>query len=92
MIVFNIHVLEIYQDVESILWTLLILFDGGEHRQNKAGEHQQESAHTTLHIKQSVPASGSFSWKLISGLSFIEQFIGPADNVPVSSSSLLNVL
>lgn len=62
------QVFVIYQDVESVLWTLLVLFDGGEHRQNQTGEHQEEPAHTTLHIKQSAAASGFSSWKLISGL------------------------
>lgn len=36
-----------YQDVESVLGALLILFDGGEHRQNQAGEHQQEPEQRT---------------------------------------------
>lgn len=33
---------QIYQNVERVLRTLLVLFDGGEHRQNQAGEHKQE--------------------------------------------------
>lgn len=31
-----------YQKVERVLRTLLILFDGREHRQNQTGEHQEE--------------------------------------------------
>lgn len=36
-----------YQDVERVLGALLVLSDGGEHRQNQAGEHQQEPEHRT---------------------------------------------
>lgn len=44
----------LYQNVESVLRTLLVLSDGGEHGQNQAGEDQQEPEHR---IDLSVTAS-----------------------------------
>lgn len=43
----NMSRAEVYQNVESVLGTLLVLFDGGEHRQNQTGEHQQEPEQRT---------------------------------------------
>lgn len=85
-----------YQNVESVLRTLFIFSDGGEHRQNQTGEDQQEPGHriykTVLHFPSSL-----FFWGISKPFSLINEtssnylHIGMIDEGP-SSGSLQNIV
>lgn len=55
-----------YQDVQSVLWTVLKLSDGGKNGENEAGEDQEEAGRQKkqfcLNVKRMVSSSPGLKW------------------------------